>query len=181
VLIRTAGFILLISAAMLPPRLAGKVKTQTGDNIDLSRYKTYQWFPPRVLAKTGLTENHEANPVIMEVIERELSQRNLTEVAADADLQVQVWVLTTAVPQVEAYIFATGPGTLYGPTIATVGRYNREGTLVIHLIDAKTKKSAWVAMVTDSIPNGILSPDEIRGKLEKAAKDGFKKYPVKKK
>jgi hypothetical protein len=49
------------------------------------------------------------------------------------------------------------------------------------LIDPRKKKSAWLAMVTDSLPNGILTPDEIRDKLEKAAKKGFKKYPVKNK
>jgi hypothetical protein len=36
-------------------------------------------------------------------------------------------------------------------------------------------------MVTDSLPTGTLEPDEIRAQLDKAAKNIFKKYPVKSK
>jgi hypothetical protein len=35
--------------------------------------------------------------------------------------------------------------------VATVGRYNREGTLTINLIDAKTQKSAWCGMAKESV------------------------------
>jgi hypothetical protein len=36
-------------------------------------------------------------------------------------------------------------------------------------------------MVTDSLPTGTLEPEQIREQLDKAAKNIFKKYPVKKK
>jgi hypothetical protein len=78
----------------------------------------------------------------------------------------------------EAVIMAEGPGMMYGTPIATMGRYNKEGTLALNLIDSKTKKSAWFAMVTDSLPNKTLKPDEIRSKLDKAARNIFKKYPA---
>jgi len=68
-----------------------------------------------------------------------------------------------------------------GDPVATIGRYNRQGTLYLNLIDRLAKKSAWFAMVTDSLPNGTLNPEQIRAKLDKAAADIFKKYPVKKK
>jgi len=61
-----------------------------------------------------------------------------------------------------------------------MGRYNREGSLYLNLIDVKTKKSAWAAMVTDSLKGGYLSPEDIRAKLDKAATNIFKKYPGKK-
>jgi len=117
---------------------------------------------------------------------RELSQRGLSEVADDADLQIQAWVLTESVPQLEAVIIANvvveaGTYMTLGDPVATIGRYNRQGTLYLNLIDRLAKKSAWFAMVTDSLPNGTLNPEQIRAKLDKAAADIFKKYPVKKK
>jgi len=36
-------------------------------------------------------------------------------------------------------------------------------------------------MVTDSLPSGTLEPEQIRAQLDKAAKNIFNKYPVKKK
>jgi hypothetical protein len=55
-----------------------------------------------------------------------------------------------------------------------MGRYNREGTLVVNLIDTRTKKSAWVGMVQESIDN---KPGAGRKKLPSAAAKLFKKYP----
>jgi hypothetical protein len=64
--------------------------------------------------------------------------------------------------------------------LVVISRYNREGTLYLNLIDSHTKKSAWFAMVGDSLPTRTLKPEEIRSKLDKAATNIFKKYPVKK-
>jgi len=176
---RTLCSVLLASTCLMPPVRAAKVKTQGGKN--LSQYETYQWFPPRVLTKVGLEENHVANPVLKEVVGRQLSERGLMELADGADLQIQAWVFTESVPQLEAIVYAIDPNMLYGAPIATVGRYNRQGTLFLNLIDRRTKKSAWIGMVTDSLPSGTLDPEQIRAELDKAAKNIFKKYPVKKK
>jgi len=167
---------LLAIACLMSPLPAAKVKTQGGK--DLSQYKSYQWLPPRVLTKLGLEENHVANPAVKEVIGRQLSERGMTELADGADLQIQVWVFTESVPQLEAMIYAIDPFMLYGAPIATVGRYNRQGTLFLNLIDRRTKKSAWIGMVTDSLPTGNLEPEQIHAQLDKAAKNIFKKYPI---
>ena len=170
---------LLAGVGPMQPLRAAKVRTQGGK--DLAKYKSYQWFPPRVLTKVGLEENHVANPVLKEVVGRQLSERGITELADGADLQVQAWVFTESVPQLEALIYTIDPNMLYGAPIAAVGRYNRQGTLFLNLIDRRTKKSAWIGMVTDSLPTGTLEPEQIRAQLDKAAKNIFKKYPVKKK
>jgi len=169
----------LFSAVLLQPSFAGKVRTQTGKNIDLSQYKTYQWLPPRVLTQAGVVEDHPANPILKEVIGRQLAQKRLSEVPDGADLQIQVYVLTESVPQLEAVLMGEA-GMFYGTPIATMSRYNREGTLYINLIDRRAKKSAWLAMGTESLSNGTLKPDEIHKKLDHAATNIFKKYPVKK-
>ncbi len=181
-----SSLMVLISACMMPPLFAGSVKAYTDPKADFARYKTYQWLPPRVLTKLGVDENHPAAPVLKEVVGRQLSQRGLNEVADDGDLQIQAYVLTESVPQLEAVFFSTivvsqGDVVAVGGPITTIGRYNKQGSLYINLIDTQTKKSAWLAMVSDSLPNRDLKPQEIRTKLDKAATNIFKKYPVTKK
>jgi len=183
---RILGLTLLMLASLTTTVSAGKVKAYPGHKVDINSYRTYQWFPPRVMTKAGIIEDHPANPVLKEAVGREISQRGLSEVADDADLQIQAWVLTESVPQLEAVIIANvvveaGTYMTLGDPVATIGRYNRQGTLYLNLIDRLAKKSAWFAMVTDSLPNGTLNPEQIRAKLDKAAADIFKKYPVKKK
>ena len=61
-----------------------------------------------------------------------------------------------------------------------MGRYNRQGSLYLNLIDSKTKKSAWAGMKTNDLKRGTLTPEEIQSELDKAANAIFKQYPVKK-
>lgn len=59
--------------------------------------------------------------------------------------------------------------------IASIGRYNKEGTIVVNLIDAMTKTSAWIALATSSYSD----VNNLSGPINKAVSDIFKKYPIK--
>jgi hypothetical protein len=59
--------------------------------------------------------------------------------------------------------------------VATVGRYNKEGSLGVALIDTSTKKTVWMAMATKSYGK----QSQLEGKVNKAVADMFSKYPVK--
>jgi hypothetical protein len=183
---RRLSLISIISVSLVAPLCAENVKVYPNRHADFAHYKTYQWLPPRVLTKAGIDENNPANPIIKEVIAPQLSQKGLTEVADGADLQVQVWVLTEVVPYLEAIIMASVSIEVSDSGVTTsdytegVVNFNREGSLYVNLIDTRTKKSAWLGMVKDSLPpREVLKPEDIRKKLQKAATDLFKKYPKK--
>jgi hypothetical protein len=142
----------------------------------MNQYKTYQWLTTRVLRNTGLVEDDpEVTPLIKDAVNRELTQRGMTEVAEGGDLQISAGVMTDAVPQVEAVIFAGAQDLYFATPVATMGRYNRRGSLIINLIDSKTKKSAWAGIAVENL-------NDKRGaglkKIPKAAANLFKKYPV---
>ncbi len=176
---RRIAALLLIAAGPLAERcFAGKVRVQVMPGADFARYKTYQWLPPRVLTSTGVVENHPVvGPAIKDAINRELAGKGLREVADGGDLQVSAFALREAVPQLEAVVFG-GPDMMYAQPIATMGRYNHEGTLIVNLIDTKTKKSAWIGMVKETIDRGEFTGLK---KLPGAAAKMFKKYPPPKK
>jgi hypothetical protein len=173
------GPVALLCALALTPCFAGKVITQVGKDADFSRYKTYQWLPTRLLAKTGLIENDPAfTALVKEAVNRELDKRGMREVSEGGDLQIATTGFSVSVPQVEALITTGGGDPLFGTQpIGTVGRYNKEGTLVVNLIDSRTKRSAWAGMVTDSLDN---KPGSGSKKISKGTADLFKKYPVQK-
>ena len=171
---------MLVSACLATPAFAVKVKTVEAKNVNMTQYKTYQWLPPRFLVKTGIDENNPNNPILKAVVGRRLALVGLKEVAEGGDLMIQAYVLTESVPQLEAVLMGEGYNFDYGTVVATMGRYNRNGTLYLNLIDRQAKKSAWLGMATDDLNRGSLSPDQIRSKLEKVVKAMFKKYPVKK-
>jgi len=158
--------------------LAGDVKTFVSPTADFTLYKTYRWMPTRVLAKTGIVEDDPAiSPIIKAAVNRELTARGLKEVAQGGDLQVITCAVNTYVPQLEAFIFPVGVPYDYPSPLTTVGRYNREGTLAISLIDSQTKRSAWAGMITQTIDN---KPGAGARKIPKATETLFKKFPMKK-
>ncbi len=174
-----AAVLLLIAAGPLADLcLAGKVRVEVMPGADFVRYKTYQWLPPKVLTNTGVVENHPVvGPAMKEAINRELAGKGLREVAEGGDLQVSALALRDAIPQLEAVVFG-GPDMVYAQPVATMGRYNHEGTLIVNLIDTKTKKSAWIGMAKETIDRGEFTGLK---KLPEAAAKMFKKYPSPKK
>jgi hypothetical protein len=156
------------------PSFGGKVRVESPPGVDLSQYKTYSWLPVKALTHQGIVENEpNVTPIVKESINLELSQKGLKEVPSGGDLQVAVVMLNRSIPQLEAVVFA-GPDLMFDTPIATMGRYNKEGTMVVNLIDPKTKKSAWTGMATESVDN------KAGGGLKKipgAAEKMFKKFP----
>ena len=170
---------LTVAALLLAaPGFAGKVKTYATPGADFAGYKTYQWMPVRVLGKSGIVEDDpDISPVVKAAVNRELTARGLTEVPQGGDLQVITCALNTYMPQLEAFLFPVLPGQPYQMQVGTMGRYNREGTFAISLIDSRTKKSAWAGMITETLDN---KPGAGARKIPKATETLFKKYPVKK-
>jgi len=165
-------------ALLLTPCWAEKVQTYIGQDVNFSQYKTYQWLAPRVLAKSGIVEDDpEISPVIKDAVNRELAARGFREVPEGGDLQVATTALAESIPQMEAILFPGGMAYDYATPLGTIGRYNRQGTLVINLIDSRTKKSAWAGLARENIDN---HPGAGKEKVGKATARLFKKFPVKK-
>ena len=170
-----AGAVLLLPAAERC-FAAEKVKVYVGPGADFSRYKTYEWLPPKILTKTGVVEGDpEYAPLIKASVNRQLELKGLREVPSGGDLQVSALALAESIPQLEAVIFPGNVAMDYATPVATVGRYNREGTLVVNLIDTRTKKSAWAGLAKETLKN---KPGAGKDKIDKAAVRIFKKYPV---
>ena len=178
------NFSVLLAAGIITALCFGKVESQFDKTVDFSHYKTYEWLAPRVLKKTGVVENDpEFAPVVKAAMNRELTRRGLTEVPSGGQLQISTMALTISTPSVDALIFpgqgvygsVGGVMTTPNANVATVGRYNKEGSLGVALIDTSTKKTVWMAMASKSYGK----QSDLEGKVNKAVTDMFSKYPVK--
>ena len=173
------GAVCLLCALLLPTCFARKLKTIAGAHATFASYRTYQWLPVKTLGKAGIVEDDSTiAPIIKAAMNSEMAALGLTEVKEGGDLQVAAFAATTSIPQLEAVIFPGDVGLDFETPIATMGRYNKEGTLAINLIDTRTKKSAWAGLATDSIDN---KPGSGLKKIPSATAALFSKYPKKKK
>ena len=151
------------------------MRVEVGPGADFASYKTYRWLAPKILTKTGVVENDPVlAPAMKSAVNAQLVKKGLTEVSEGGDLEISALALSEKIPQLEAVLFA-GPSDLtFATPIATMGRYNQEGTLVVNMIDTRTKKSAWLGLVRESIGGQQGAGQK---KLPSAAAKLFKKYP----
>ena len=168
----------LMLVGMFPSdAVAGEVKVFPVKDIDYTAYKTFKIRAPKVLTKMGLREDEPTvGPMITDAVRRELIAKGLTEVEDGADMEINTLGQSAAVPQVEALIYNTsfyGPSVIGTAPIMTIGRYNKEGTLFVNMIDPRSKMSIWLGMST----RAMGKPSNLKGDIDKAAKALFKKYP----
>ncbi len=173
----------VVAFLCLPAAAKIKVKTQHQAGNDCKQYKTYEWLPTKAARKTGIIENEETStPVIKELINRELQAKGLKEVPSGGDLQIATLATREKSPHTDALVYSWFPDYYYGtywssgsPAMVLTS-YSNVGTFVINMIDTKTKKSAWVALATDTVDSDKMG----REKLDKAAKKMFEDFPPQK-
>ena len=169
-----AKFIVLLMS--LPALvMAGDVQAYSVKGVDLSAYKTYKLLPVRVLTGHGVIENEpEVSPFIVAALRKQLAQKGLTE-SETADMEVSAGGLAVSIPQIEGFLFSPLSTVTWDSQITTIGRYNKEGTLIVNLIDARTNKSIWLGVAKRALGR----PSKLSTDIDKAANAMFKKYPSK--
>jgi hypothetical protein len=155
--------------------MAGDVQAFPVKGIDLAAYKTFKMLPPRVLTKAGIQENDPTyGPYILASVRKELTAKGLKEVQENPDIEVATGGLGRAFPQLEALIYSYTVDADWGTgTLTTVGRYNKEGTVLVNCIDPKTKKTVWFGMAS----RAWGKPSSADSMIAKATAQLFKKYP----
>ncbi len=177
ILIRREAIVLALLVFASSLAIRAEVKTFPAKGVDLDGYRTFKLMPPKVMTKSGLKEDEPTvGPLISAAIRKELLAKGLTEVTSGADLEVTSLGAAVSIPQIEAIVMSTiyqgDVITATGP-ITTIGRYNKEGTLYVNLIDVRTNKTAWLGIST----RALGKPSNLDSDINKAAKAMFKKYP----
>jgi hypothetical protein len=179
-LLRVTSVLGIAGLALLPLlAIAGDVAAYPAPNINLASYKTFKILPVKLMTKSGLQENEPTiSPFIVAALRKELTAKGLTEVADGPDLEIASLGTAVSIPQLEvviySYLYSDSTSVIGTAPLATMGRYNREGTLYVNMIDPRLKKGAWLGIST----RALNKPSKIEGDINKAMQAMFKKYPA---
>jgi hypothetical protein len=160
----------MISALALATLTAGvvvhaqHVTTDSDPSAPFATFRTYAWTPGTASA-VSLFEQR-----IHEGVNAQLQAKGMMQVDANPNLYVATHVTTRTVPQVMANGF--GPWG-FGGGVATVQTY-MEGTLVVDLYDASTRKMVWRGVSTSTVSS---KPQKNTVKIDKALAKMFERYP----
>jgi len=167
--------ITLVAVATVP---AQKVKVGADPNADLAKYKTYQWDKPLP----------PGNPIIQQAIINSINQamtaKGLTEVADGADVTVVYFAAVNVDVQIgyPSWSNAMGSGDPSGIAVGVQSWPVHKGTLVVDLIDGKTKNSVWRASAMQLLkdgPTGNAAKDakRVEEPIKKSIDKMFKQFP----
>ena len=156
---------------------AYQVQVNFDPAIHFSCYKTYRLVPStaapsiRVLSPNRLMEEER----IPGFIEERLATAGLKRVTTGADLMISYRIRVKDYPQSINLSDGVGPtGLGWGDAVYTAtARINREGTLVIDMVDAK-QHLVFEGILTQTISS---RPEKNAKKLAKAVSEIFDKYP----
>jgi len=159
----------MITALVLAALTAGvvyaqHVNTDSDPAAPFATYKTYAWTPGTASA-VSLTEQR-----IHDGVNAQLQGKGMTQVDSNPNVFVATHVTTHTVPQVIADGF--GPWG-FGAGMATVQTYT-EGSLIVDLYDATTRKMVWRGVATAAVSD---KPEKNAAKIDKSLMKMFQRYP----
>jgi hypothetical protein len=157
---------------------AQKVKVGADPSADLTKYKTYTWDKP---LPPG---NPIVQQTIIDSIDQTMTAKGLTKVADGGDVTVVYFAATNADIQIGYPSWSGGMGSAMSTGIA-VGAQSwpvHKGTLVVDLVDGKTKNSVWRGTATQILkdgPTGNAAKDakRVEQPIRKSVEKMFKQFP----
>jgi hypothetical protein len=148
---------------------AQKVNVDSDPAASFATYKTYAWVD-------GTPAPDQLNEQRLHAgLDARLAARGLKKVSANPDVAVTTHVTTKERQSFVATGFGYGPwgfgGGLGGATVETYV----DGTLIVDLYDAKTKKMVWRGVATATVSD---KPSKNTEKMNKALDKMFEQFPI---
>ena len=141
-------------------------------SANFSAYRTYAWAG-------GTSQADNLNHArIVAAVDRQLAAKGLSQVDSTGNPDVLVLYRVALTQDLEVNAWDNrwaGPGWGGGPSRARVERVP-VGTLVVGIIDAKTRSLVWRAAASKDLDPGA-SPEKWEKSLNKAVEKMFKRYP----
>ena len=155
---------------------AQKVSVGADPAVDLTRYKTYAW------SRVGST-NPLANEIVVTSVDTQLAAKGLTKVDTDPELTVVVFGSSESDIHVSNPSWAPSLNSIAtGVAVGSQSWLVTKGTLVVDLLDTKTKNSVWRGTATQTLdrgPTGDKAKDAktVEKPIKNAVKKMFKQFP----
>ena len=183
---------LLITAVFLTALYgcSPRVAVNKNNNVDFSKYQTYDWMESDVKAgENPLYYNQLATDNIESSVSQVMSEKGLAKNTTNPDLLVGYHFFV----EDKTRTVSTPTSPLYGPYLGW-GRWGyrgwvpgywgwggpqyveqeyTSGTVVVDMVDAKTRKLVWRGSVQDAVTN----PAQIGTKLAKQVEQIAEKFP----
>ena len=156
---------------------AQKVSVGADPGVDLTRYKTYAW------SKGVTSTNPLISQMVVSHVDIQLAAKGLKKVDADPELTVVVFGATESDMHVSNPSWSPSLNSIAtGVAVGSQSWLVTKGTLVVDMLDTKTKNSVWRGQATETLdrgPTGDKARDAktVEKPIRNAVKKMFKQFP----
>jgi len=169
--------VLMVLIACSPMKV---LNTEQGDNIDFTKYKTYNFFELKASGDTLTTAFAERSAILKNAIIMEMNKRGYSQ-SKHPDLLINIGIVIKEMSQIRQTDYRTDAPFYLGQRNYSwksqdiiIGTY-RDGAVSIDIVDATQNKMVWKGSIEAILANKNTS-------LQRQAKAGmkllFKNYPV---
>ena len=151
-------------------------------DADFAQYRTFSWLeqetPKAGSARVAQRRNPLLEKRIKSAVEEQLTSKGMVRVESDADLIVVYHTGRDDKIDIAEAGFRYGYD-YWGTTGREIDVYRyEEGTLIVDLIDSRSKELVWRGSATGTIKDNPTA-EEVEKKLNEVTKKLFKEYPPK--
>ena len=156
---------------------AQKVRVASNPSVDLTKYKTYSWS----IGSTGV--NALIQEQIIVAVDSELAAKGMKKVTADPELTISAWAWSETGIHVVNPSWAPALNSISTGVAVDVQSWPvSTGTLVVDLLDAKSKDGVWRATASDTLRHGpsgdkVKDAKSVEKTIRKAVEKMFKQFP----
>ena len=156
---------------------AQKVSVGADPAVDLTRYKTYTW------SKGTSSANPLIRDMVISQVDSQLAAKGLKKVDTDPELTLVVFGSTESDMHVSNPSWAPSLNSIAtGVAVGSQSWLITKGTLVVDMLDTKTKSSVWRGQATQTLDRGptgdkVRDAKTVEKPISNAVKKMFKQFP----
>lgn len=160
------GLITAVAVAGLAGCASMNVSSHLERNVNFAEYVTYGWGPADNLpvGDPRLDNNPFFNDYLQGAVEKKLAAKGF-ERAAGTDADLLIHYHASVNQRLDVYRADQQYGYCYGDCEPQVVDFE-QGTLVIDLVDAKTKKVVWRGWAQDTMTGVIDNQDRLQKQVD---------------
>ncbi len=146
-------------------------------DLDIARYKTFSWETLKKIEDKGMNPlyyNELNDKRIKAAVDSEMTLQHFNKVDNNAELEIHYHIVV----EDKTGAYADNSGSQYhviGNRTRITNYQYRQGTLIIDLMDVKTKALVWRGWATDVVSNAARKDPEQA--INKAVKKIFTVFP----
>lgn len=160
----------LLALAVLGGCSSASIHADFDSSVDFDSYRTFSWFTEPESGE-GYEYSGPLDERIKSAVDEELKAKGLLKASTNTDLFVAYHVAKRERVEVERW----GYGGWWGTGGGEAYSYD-EGTLVIDVVDATTRKVVWRGTATGFLEKDA-TPEERQERIDEAVRKMFSDYP----